>query len=95
VFFNSNTKVLIFAIHPHKVSFFFFSIQPILSKKFHITPIFIFYKKKGANLGCKKWLDGQRGGYSYLDFFRGNMESFGCNWSNCKNLKLWGVNCKN
>jgi hypothetical protein len=55
--------------NPPSQSSNFFSIQPILSQNFHIAHIFLFFINKEINLGVQKWPDGQRGGYSHLDFF--------------------------
>ena len=68
VYFNSNIKVSIFAIHLHKVAFFF-SIRPILSQNSHIAPIFFFINKK-TNFGVQKWPHGQRSDYNHPDFFK-------------------------
>ena len=46
-FFNSNIKVLIFAIYPYKVTFFGMHLIPILPL------FFIFYKLKNKFRGAK------------------------------------------
>jgi hypothetical protein len=83
--FNLNTKVSIFAIHPHKV-LIFFQFNQYYPKIFILPIFFLFFINKEINLSVQKWPDGQRGGYSHLDFFKknfikklkimGNMRSF-------------------
>jgi hypothetical protein len=90
--FNSNIKVSIFAIHTHKVLIFFIFDQyyfkiPILSL------FFIKNKEKnleGVKIGKwpKGWLQPPHFFFKKKKIFikiRGNMGSFGYNWSNCKN----------
>jgi hypothetical protein len=53
MFFNSNTKVLIFAIHPHKISIYFNSTNII--SKFTYCPYFLLFiiNKKNKFGGAK------------------------------------------
>jgi hypothetical protein len=96
-FFNSNTKVLIFAIHPHKVSIFFNSTN---IPKYPYCPFFIFLNKK-TNLGVQKWLDGPRATPNFF-YKKLKIKKLGAIWEVLDTIdqieKIWnfgGVNCKN
>jgi hypothetical protein len=88
-FFNSNTKISIFAVHPHKVSIFFNSTNII--PKFSYCPLFLFFINKKINLGVQKWPDGQRGWPNFFNKKLGVIwEVFDTIGQIEKKLKLWG-----